>query len=97
MEKKEDILKTGYNMEDKYLLPQEILQGSLLKPPKYSILSEDIIAESVPDIKLEPNQRISSAIKNHQKSLVIAYVPKPMTPKIIPRMRDFFRPSTSEK
>lgn len=43
MEKKEDILKTGYNMEDKYLLPQEILQGSLLKPPKYSILSEDII------------------------------------------------------
>lgn len=45
-EKQRNITKTEHKMEDKYLLPREILQENLLKLLRYSIPSEDIIGFS---------------------------------------------------
>jgi hypothetical protein len=55
------------------------------------------IAESVPEMKLDPSQRISSAIRKPQNPSARVYHPSHRALMNIPEINDLLRPSTSEK
>lgn len=55
------------------------------------------MAESVPEIKLEPSPSMSSARRNHQNPSASTYQPSQNVDMRVPVSMDFLRPNTSEK